>query len=191
MEASAVEEKRLVELIDQAVQKHLKVNFQDMEEIRRSPAASIIRIESRLDSIEALLDRDMVTRAEFQESFGRVNTRLSAVEANMVTRAEFLESMGKINARLSTVETALEAALKAMVTRAEFHEAMGQVNARLAKLEATTITRVEFKEEMATMRAEFKDEIWKLKLYFILLAALVLLTNPKVFELFGKLWNLF
>ncbi len=88
-----------------------------MEEIRRSPAVSIIRIETRIDSIEAN-----------------------------------------------------------MVTRAEFHEAFGQVNARLTKLEATTVTRT-----------EFKDEIWKLKLYFILLAALVVLTNPKVLELFGKL----
>lgn len=179
----------MAELIDHAVRKHLRVDLQDMEEIRRSPGASIFRIESRLDSIEALLDRDMVTRSEFQESFGRVN------------------------ARLSTVETALEAAVKAMLTRAEFHETMGQVNARLAKLEATTITRVEFKEEMAAQRAEFKeemaalraeskgetvslraeikDEIWKLKLYFILLAALMVLTNPKVLELFGKVWDIF
>ncbi len=121
MEAIAVDEKKLEALIEKAVQKHLKVDLQDMEEIRRSPAAAIIRVENRLDSIEARLNRDMVTRAEF-------------------------------------------------------HEAFGQVNARLTKLEATTVTRT-----------EFKDEIWKLKLYFILLAALVVLTNPKVLELFGKL----
>ena len=96
METDPVDEKRLEEMIDQAVQKHLKRNFEDMEEIRRSPAGAIIRIEGQLDSIQARLDRDMVTRTEF------------------------------------------------------------------------------------------KDEIWKLKLYLLLLAALILFTNPTVLELFGK-----
>lgn len=99
-----VDEKKLEEMIDQAVQKHLKQDFEDMEEIRRSPAGAVIRIEGRLDSIEARLERNMVTRTEFKD-------------ANMV----------------------------------------------------------------------FKEEIWKLKLYLLLLAGLILFTNPTVLELFGKL----
>jgi len=35
-----------------------------------------------------------------------------------------------------------------------------------------------------------KEEMWRLKLYIILLAVLILITNPKVLELFGKLLGL-
>jgi hypothetical protein len=121
METSSVDEKKLEDLIEKAVQKHLKLTFEDVEEVRRSPAGGIIRLEGRLDAIEARLDRDMVTRAEFQEANGQINTRLEKLETQMVTRVEF------------------------------------------------------------------KDEIWKLKLYILLLAALILLTNPTVLELFGKI----
>ena len=101
---TTIDEQKLSELIDQAVQKHLKATFHDMEEVRRSPAAAIIRLEARVE----------------------------AIEKNMVTRAEF-----------------------------------------------------------ADYRSEFKDEIWKLKLYIILLAILVVLTNPQVLELLGRLLNIF
>jgi len=43
------------------------------------------------------------------------------------------------------------------------------------------------REEMLKMRVELKDEVWKLKLYLILLAVLIVITNPTVLELFGKL----
>ncbi len=131
MESIAPEEKKLEELIEKAVRKHLKVDLQDMDEVRRSPAASIIRIENRLDAIESRMSRDMVTRGEFHEAFGQSNSRLSRLEATV------------------------EALQTSMVTR-----------------------------------AEFKDEIWKLKLYIILLAVLIVLTNPTVLELFGKLLGL-
>lgn len=108
METMEVDEKKLAEMIDQAVEKRFKQNFEDMEEVRRSPAGAIIRVEGQLASIQGRLDRDMVTRTEFKE-------------ANML------------------------------------------------------------------IRTDFKDEIWKLKLYLLLLAGLILFTNPTVLELFGKL----
>jgi hypothetical protein len=111
MATATVDEKKLEDLVERAVQKHLDLTFQDMEKVRQSPAASIIRIEGRLDAIEARLDRDMVTRAEFNEG-------------------------------------------------------------------------------LASLRTELKDEIWKLRLYIILVAVLVVLTNPKVLELLGKLLSL-
>jgi hypothetical protein len=100
MATATVDEKKLEDLVERAVQKHLDLTFQDMEKVRQSPAASIIRIEGRLDAIEERLDRDMVTRTEF------------------------------------------------------------------------------------------KDEIWKLRLYIILLGVLIVLTNPKVLELLGKLLSI-
>jgi hypothetical protein len=104
---TTIDEQKLGELIDRAVQKHLKATFQDMEEVRRSPAGAIIRVEARLE----------------------------AIEKNMVTRAEF-------------------------------------------------------KDEITGLRAEIKEEVWKLRLYIILLAVLVVLTNPKVLDLLGKLLNI-
>jgi hypothetical protein len=107
MATATVDEKKLEDLVERAVQKHLDLTFQDMEKVRQSPAASIIRIEGRLDAIEERLDRDMVTRTE-----------------------------------------------------------------------------------LASMRLELKDEIWKLRLYIILLGVLIVLTNPKVLELLGKLLSI-
>ena len=141
METIALEEKRLEELIEKTVRKHLKVDLQDMDEIRRSPAASIIRIESRLDSIETRMTRDMVTRGEFHEALG--------------------QSRVELKGEMATNRSELKGEMAAM--------------------------RVEVKGEMAAMRVELKDEIWKVKLYIILLAALIVLTNPTVLELFGKL----
>jgi len=111
MATAIVDEKKLEDLVERAVQKHLDLTFQDMEKVRQSPAASIIRIEGRLDAIEARLDRDMVTRAEFNEG-------------------------------------------------------------------------------LASLRTGLNDEIWKLRLYIILVAVLVVLTNPKVLELLGKLLSI-
>jgi hypothetical protein len=37
-----IEDTKLEELIDKAIQKHLKLTIEDMEVVRRSPAASII-----------------------------------------------------------------------------------------------------------------------------------------------------
>jgi|GEM_PF-4089124 len=108
MATATVDEKKLEELVERAVQKHLDLTFQDMEKVRQSPAAAIIRVEGRLDAIEARLDRDMVTRADFNKGLGN-------------------------------------------------------------------------------LRTELKDEIWKLRLYIILLGVLIVLTNPKVLELLGKL----
>jgi len=115
MATAIVDEKKLEDLVERAVQKHLDLTFQDMEKVRQSPAASIIRIEGRLDAIEARLDRDMVTRAEFKEELTNLRSDL---------------------------------------------------------------------------RIEFKDEIWKLRLYIILLGVLIVLTNPKVLELLGKLLSI-
>jgi hypothetical protein len=119
METALVDEKKIEELVEKTVQKHFKLTFENVEEVRKSPAGTLIRIEGRLDSLEARIARDMVTRAE--------------------------------------------------------HAA----------------TRAELKDEVAKIRVELKDEIWKLRLWIIILAILVILTNPKVIELIGKPFTAF
>jgi chromosome segregation ATPase len=46
-------------------------------------------------------------------------------------------------------------------------------------------------ENLTNFRLEVKDEIWKLKIYLILLAVLMLITNPTVLELVTKLIGIF
>lgn len=119
METAFVDAKQVEALIERSVQKHFSMAFENVEEVRKSPAVALIRIEDRLDAIEGRIERDMVTRAEHANS-----------------RAELIG-------------------------------------------------------EIASTRAELKDEIWKLRLTIIVFAILVILSNPKVIELFGKLLSLF
>ncbi|MCI0695075.1 hypothetical protein L0337_24075 [candidate division KSB1 bacterium] len=130
METTLVDDKKVEELVERTVQKHFKLAFENVEEVRKSPAVTLIRIEDRLDALEARIGRDMVTKAELTSTYG----------------------------------------------------ALKQDNASL---------RMELKDEIAKIRAEVKDEIWKVRFSIISLAILIILTNPKVIELIGKLFSLF
>jgi hypothetical protein len=68
-----VEDTRLEELIDKAVQKHLKLTIEDMEVVRRSPAASIIRLEQKVEL--------MVTKDEFREKIGKIEVDVAGVKS--------------------------------------------------------------------------------------------------------------
>jgi hypothetical protein len=97
-----VDETRLEELIEKAVQKHLKLKFEDMEEVRRSPAAAIVRLETRLDDIEKVMatKADIANlRSEFSDRIGTVartlGERIGDVEKTLVERISRLESSNK------------------------------------------------------------------------------------------------
>ena len=49
--------------------------------------------------------------------------------------------------------------------------------------------RSELKEEIQGVRAEFKEEIWKLRVLVIVVLVLVVVLNPKVVELVGKIFE--
>ncbi len=119
METTLIDEKRVEALIEEAVQKHFRLTFENVEEVRRSPAVTLIRIEDRLNALEARIGRDVATKVE------------------------------------------------------------------------VTVTRSELKQEISNFRTEFKEETWKLRLSIILLAVLIVLTNPKVIDLIGKLFGVF
>ncbi len=141
METTLVDDKKVEALVERTVQKHFKLAFENVEEVRKSPAVTLIRIEDRLDALEARIGRDMVTKAELTGTYA---------------------ALKQDNASLRTE--------------------LKQDNASL---------RMELKDEIAKIRAEVKDEIWKVRFSIISLAILVILTNPKVIELVGKLFSLF
>ena len=189
METIAVDEKKLEELVEKVVQKHLDLTFQDMEKVRQSPGAAIIRIENRLDSIEARLERDMVTRAEFIQELGSARTESKQETASL--RAELKQETASLRTELKQETASLRTELKQETAslRTELKEEIATLRTEL-KEEIATL-RTELKQEIAGLRVELKDEIWKLRLYIILLAILIVLTNPKVLELLGKLLSIF
>lgn len=94
-----LEEEKLEEFIDKAVQKHLKLTFEDMEVVRRSPAASIIRLENKIEL--------MVNKDEFTESNTKLERRLDRLEnkvESMVTKEEFREKIVKIETDVAGVK---------------------------------------------------------------------------------------
>ena len=104
MPTVSIDEAKLEELIEKTVQNHLKMTFEDMEEVRRSPAGAIIRIEEpfdgldrRIDGLERRLERDMVTRAEFKHEFRKLRLYFVLLAVLIVlTNPKVLELVGKI-----------------------------------------------------------------------------------------------
>jgi predicted nuclease with TOPRIM domain len=78
---------------------------------------------------------------------------------------------------------------------AEMRERMTRLEDKVSQVEdkiSHTDGKVtDLETSLANFRVEVKDDIWKLKLYIILLAVLMLITNPTVLELVGKLIGIF
>ena len=96
-----VDEKRLGELIDEAIQKHLRLTLEDMEEVRRSPAAAIVRLETRVEAIE----KTMATKADIAELRAEFNERISQLDSSLSGRLSQLDS--KLSKHVGNVETTL------------------------------------------------------------------------------------
>lgn len=63
--------------IREIVREQMSVTYQDMDEIRRSPAGSIIRIEEEIKSIK----QNMVTKEEFRRKFAELEGRFTGLES--------------------------------------------------------------------------------------------------------------
>lgn len=95
-----VDEKRLEELIEKVVQKHLKLTFEDMEEVRRSPAAAIVRLETRVEAIEKMMatKEDVANlRIEVNGQIAKLGERISKLEgSNRLIIAMLLSIFGAV-----------------------------------------------------------------------------------------------
>ncbi|MFQ5627436.1 MAG: hypothetical protein ACE5I1_01650 [bacterium] len=95
----AVEETRLRQILDELVQKHLRLTLDDMEEVRRSPAASIVRLEMRFDALE----KNMATKADVANLRSELNERIGGVETTLGERIGRVETtLGERIAKLET-----------------------------------------------------------------------------------------
>ncbi|MCI0699433.1 hypothetical protein L0337_46455 [candidate division KSB1 bacterium] len=112
---------------------------------------------------------------------GEIRDGLATKEDVVSLRGEFAE----VKQRSSQVE-------------GKMSQVEGEIS-RLADIIAhleSNVTRLESKvddlgKNLTNFRVEVKDEIWKLKIYIILLAVLMLITNPTVLDLLSKLPGIF
>ena len=52
--------------------------------------------------------------------------------------------------------------------------------------EDMALLKAELKSDMALLRTEMKDELWKLRLMVVIVLVVVVVLNPKVLELVGR-----
>ncbi|NIR48027.1 hypothetical protein GWO43_06245 [candidate division KSB1 bacterium] len=108
-----IDEKRLQELIDSAVQKHLKESMEDMEEVRRSPAAAVVRLETRFDALE----KNVATKADLSELRTELSERIGTLEKGLGERMAKLETGQKL---MFTIFLSLFGAIIAMLVKLVF-----------------------------------------------------------------------
>ena len=120
MSTITVNENQLEEVVSKVVQQHLKLTFQDMEEVRRSPAGAIVRLETKIeslaDAVGELKAEIANSRAESKEEYEKLRAEIANFRAE--TKAVFektQEKLGKLeeaqidlNARLTKVEGMLK-----------------------------------------------------------------------------------
>lgn len=83
MPTITIDENRLEELINKSVQKHLETNLDDIEEVRRSPAGAIVRIETRLDAIEKNIEKNVATKSDLASLKTELSERIAKLETSL------------------------------------------------------------------------------------------------------------
>jgi len=98
-----------------------------MDEVRRSPAAAIVRIETRLDAIEKYLEKNVAPRTELIDLRGQVEN----IEENMATKADLANLRGETSELRSRVENIEEN----MATKADLANLRTELGERIGRVE--------------------------------------------------------
>jgi hypothetical protein len=97
MSTITVNETQLEEVVSKVVQQHLKLTFQDMDEVRKSPAGAIVRLETKMDSL--------VTSAEFREEIGALRAEYKDGYSSL--SSEYKDGYSSLSTRQAKVESKL------------------------------------------------------------------------------------
>jgi len=104
MSTITVNENELEEVVSKVVQQHLKLTFQDMDEVRKSPAGAIVRLETKMESLatSAELREEIGTpRAEYKAGYSNLSTRQARVESRLnLLVALFMATFGVMTSLL-------------------------------------------------------------------------------------------
>ncbi len=195
-----VDEKRLKELVKKAVEEHLKLTLEDMEEVRRSPAAAIVRLETRLEGLERYIEKNMATREEVAMLRGDITdlrSRVENIEENMATKGDLgrlqvendnLKENMATKGDLGKIQVEIDDIKENMATKAD----LGKIQVEIDDIKENMATkadlanlRVELIEYVGNVAASLSERIAKLetgqKLVFGLLLAMLAMLIKLVF----------
>jgi hypothetical protein len=72
-------------------------------------------------------------------------------------------------------------------TKALIEYVDGKIRGEVATKEDLLLLRGDFEKQIQGLRAEFKEEIWRLRVLVIVVLILQVVLNPKVVELVGRI----
>ena len=93
------------------------------------------------------------------------------IEREAVTKLDLKETEDSLRSEMQEMENGL---------RSDMQKIVGNVQ------EMENSLRSDMQKMENSLRGEMKDIEWRSKLYFILIGALIIITNPKVLELIGR-----
>ncbi|GEM_PF-6230075 len=142
MATITVNENQLEEVVSKVVQQHLKLTFQDMDEVRKSPAGAIVRLETKIESLADDVGDLKVeiadSRAEAKEEVKKLRAEIANSRAE--TKAEFEKDRAETKAEFEKDRAETKAGFEKdrAETKAGFAEtkaAFEKTHAKLTKLE--------------------------------------------------------
>ncbi len=119
-----------------------------------------------IDFIDERVKGEVATKEDIHELEQNISTKMVELEQKTFTKIAELEQ-------------------KTFTKIAELEQ---KISAKIAELEQKTSAEISsLKEKIYLLDKRVSDLEWKMKLYFILLAVLIIITNPGALEFFGKI----
>lgn len=121
-------------------------------------------------------DREAELLVEFVESSVKeaAATKEDLVRSETALREDLLRSENALREEISAVESRLRKEISGL--EMAFRQEISGVETRLT-------------QEINRLDRRITDMEWKMKLYFAVIAALIILTNPKVMEIAGRIFG--
>ncbi len=198
----------LRELITQVLHEERAVFYprsavEDMEELRRSPAGAVIRLEEKVDRLgEDVADikeelagirTQMVTKAELHQLERRMQrVEESTKEEFQSVRTDLQRVEESLRADLERVEESLRADLQRVEesTKEEFQSVRADLR-RLEEAQADFVTKEDFREHGKRIDRLEKEvhahHVDMVRMFFVLLIVMILLNGDKVIQFLSLL----
>ncbi|MEW5766736.1 MAG: hypothetical protein AB1797_03805 [bacterium] len=155
-----------------------------------------------LDYVDSKIEETAVTKLDLTKTennlgveIHNLGSKIQGLEGKLEVEIQGVKSEikgleGKLEAEIQRVEGKLEAEIQGI--RSEIQRLEGKLGTEIKRLEdkldgAIQQLRAEMREMEARLRVEIRDVQWKTKLYFGAIAALIIITNPRVMDMLAKL----
>lgn len=126
-----------------------------------------------LDYVDSKVEETAVTKLDLTKAENNLEVEIH----NLGTKMQRVE--GKLEVEMQGVKSEIQRV--EIKFEAEIQRVEGKLEAAIQQL------RAEMREMEARLRAEIRDVQWKTKLYFGAIAALIIITNPRIMDILAKL----